>query len=89
MRHYVHVGTGNYNAKTARLYEDFGLFTTDPEIAADVADAVQLADRRRALALGYRKALVAPEHMRDRPARARSSRPSRRTSAGEDALDRA
>src|SRR4051812_13321216 len=38
VRHYVHVGTGNYNAKTARLYEDFGLFTTDEDITADVAE---------------------------------------------------
>ena len=38
LRRYVHIGTGNYNASTARLYEDVGLFTADEEIAADVAD---------------------------------------------------
>ena len=37
-RHYVHIGTGNYHAKTARLYEDFGLFTCDRELGADVAE---------------------------------------------------
>jgi len=34
VRNYVHIGTGNYNAKTARLYEDFGLFTIDEDITA-------------------------------------------------------
>jgi len=64
VRHYVHVGTGNYHAKTARLYEDFGLFTTNREIASDVAalfNALTGASRSP----GYRKALVAPEWMRD------------------------
>ncbi len=38
VRHYVMIGTGNFHAKNARLYEDFGLFTTDPEIGEDVAN---------------------------------------------------
>ena len=64
VRNYVHVGTGNYNAKTARLYEDFGLFTVDPEISADVADLFNtltgFARPRQ-----YRKALVSPVHLRE------------------------
>ena len=63
VRHYLHVGTGNYHAKTARLYEDFGLFTTDPEITADVADLFNSLTGV-ARAAEYRKALVAPDHLR-------------------------
>ncbi len=38
LRRYAHLGTGNYNPKTARLYEDFGLLTADPDIAHDLSD---------------------------------------------------
>jgi polyphosphate kinase len=62
---YVHVGTGNYHSKTARLYEDFGLFTADPEIAADIADLFNyLTGYGRPQR--FRKLLVAPFDLRDR-----------------------
>jgi polyphosphate kinase len=64
VRHYVHIGTGNYHAKTARLYEDFGLFTTDPDIAADVAELFNSLTGA-AHSPSYRKCTVAPSHMRD------------------------
>jgi polyphosphate kinase len=64
VRHYVHVGTGNYHPTTARLYTDFGLFTCDEEIGADVADMFnQLTGFARPA--GSRRVLVAPAHMRD------------------------
>jgi polyphosphate kinase len=63
IRHYVMIGTGNFHAKTARLYEDFGLFTTDPELGQEVANMFNSLT-------GYghpdreRKVLVAPNWMR-------------------------
>ena len=57
VRHFVHVGTGNYHAKTARLYEDFGLLTCDPDIAADVSalfNALTGAARNAGLPQGHR-----------------------------------
>jgi polyphosphate kinase len=64
VRHYVHVGTGNYHPTTARLYTDFGLLTCDEEIGADVADMFnQLTGFARPGA--FRRVLVAPSHMRD------------------------
>jgi polyphosphate kinase len=65
VREYVHVGTGNYNPTTARLYTDLGLFTADPEIGADVAEMFNfLTGYGRPAA--YRKVLVSPTTMRDR-----------------------
>jgi polyphosphate kinase len=64
VRHYVHIGTGNYHAKTARLYEDFGLFTCDRQIAADVAELFNTLTGA-ARTPEYRSVVVAPDHMRD------------------------
>ena len=64
VRNYVHVGTGNYHPKTARLYTDFGLLTCDERIGADVADMFNFLTgfgRPRR----YRQVLVAPAHLRD------------------------
>jgi polyphosphate kinase len=64
VRHYVHIGTGNYHPKTARLYTDFGLFTCDEEIGADVADMFNYLTGV-ARPEGYRKVLIAPNGMRE------------------------
>src|SRR5262249_8444997 len=65
LRCYAHIGTGNYNVKTARLYTDLGLFTCDPVLTAD-AVALFHSLTGRARAPEYRKLLVAPVNMRDR-----------------------
>src|SRR3712207_9444292 len=65
VRRYVHVGTGNYNAKTARLYEDFGVFTTDDDIADDVMELFN-SITGYARPHEYKKAIVSPTHTRDR-----------------------
>ena len=65
IRRYVHIGTGNYNSRTARIYTDVGLFTASPSIGADVSDlfnSLTGISRQRL----YRKLLVAPANMRDR-----------------------
>ncbi|HLM31106.1 MAG TPA: polyphosphate kinase 1 [Solirubrobacterales bacterium] len=59
VRHYVHVGTGNYNPKTARIYTDLGLFTCDQEIGADIAEMFNSLTGY-ARPRSYRKVLVAP-----------------------------
>ena len=63
LRRYVHVGTGNYNPKTARTYEDLGLLTADPAVGADVADLFNHLSgytRHRK----YDTLLVAPDDLR-------------------------
>jgi polyphosphate kinase len=63
LHRYVHFGTGNYNTLTARGYEDFGVFTADPDTTADVADLFNMLTgfgRPRS----FRKLLVAPFGLR-------------------------
>jgi polyphosphate kinase len=65
VREYVHIGTGNYNPTTARLYTDLGLFTAEPDIGADVAEMFNFLTGYGRPA-GFRKVLVSPTTMRDR-----------------------
>jgi polyphosphate kinase len=65
LRRYVHLGTGNYNNATARAYEDFGIFTADEEVAADVADLFNYLTGFGRPA-HFRKLLVAPFGLRQR-----------------------
>ncbi|WP_373287010.1 RNA degradosome polyphosphate kinase [Wenjunlia tyrosinilytica] len=64
LRRYSHVGTGNYHPKTARLYEDLGLLTADPQVGADLSDLFNRLSgysRRES----YRRLIVAPKSLRD------------------------
>jgi polyphosphate kinase len=83
IRRYAHIGTGNYNPTTARQYTDFGLFTADPEVTAEVASVfnllTSLSSRER-----WNHLLVAPftlrsgllERIRREAAHARAGRPA-------------
>ncbi|HBB32022.1 MAG TPA: polyphosphate kinase 1 [Cyanobacteria bacterium UBA8803] len=65
IRRYVHIGTGNYNPKTARLYTDLGLLSCREDLGADLTDLFNYLtgySRQRS----YRKLLVAPVNLRDR-----------------------
>ena len=84
LRRYVHIGTGNYNSGTARLYTDFGLLSCRPELGADVSDLFNVLtglSRQR----DFRRLIVAPMNLRnwiiemiDREAgHARAGRPAR------------
>ncbi|SEM39289.1 RNA degradosome polyphosphate kinase [Streptacidiphilus jiangxiensis] len=84
LRRYAHVGTGNYHPKTARLYEDLGILTADPQVGADLSDLFNRLSgysRRES----YRRLLVAPRSLRnglvkrihDEIAHHRAGRPAR------------
>ena len=84
IRRYLHLGTGNYNATTARFYTDFGLMTADPDLGADASDLFNyLTGYSRQTK--FRKILVAPINLRERMAEmitretehARAGRPAR------------
>ena len=65
VRSYCHIGTGNYNAKTAKLYEDVGILTSDPLVGADLAQLFNyLTGYGRNVQ--YRRLLVAPHPLRSR-----------------------
>ncbi|WP_116248210.1 RNA degradosome polyphosphate kinase [Nocardiopsis sp. FIRDI 009] len=64
LRRYCHVGTGNYNPATARIYEDLGLFSASPEVGEDVSDLFNSLtgfSRKK----HYRRLLVAPSALRE------------------------
>lgn len=64
LRRYVHLSTGNYNAATARLYEDIGIITANEDVAADVTELFNMLtgySREQA----YRSLMVAPRELRD------------------------
>jgi len=65
IRRYAHLATGNYNAVTANLYTDVGMFTCDPDIGADCSDLFNVLTGYSAKSK-YRKLLVAPNSLRDR-----------------------
>ena len=86
IRRYMHVGTGNYNPTTARVYEDVGLFTADDALGADVSSLFNyLTGYSRNP--DYQRLVVAPQAMRQRVVEL-IEREARRARAGRDALIR-
>jgi polyphosphate kinase len=65
VRRYAHIGTGNYNDKTARIYEDIGLLTADPDVGADLTDLFNVLTGYSRQS-EYRRLLVAPTNFRER-----------------------
>ncbi len=64
IRRYCHIGTGNYNPKTARLYEDLGILTADPRVGADLTDLFNVLTGY-SRQTNYRTLMVAPHGIRN------------------------
>ena len=64
IRRYLHLATGNYNAVTSRIYEDFGMFTCDEDMGADATDLFNYLTGY-STKKGYKKLLVAPVNLRE------------------------
>lgn len=64
LKHYSHIGTGNYNPKTSRIYEDFGLFTSSTEIGNDLTKLFNVLSGY-AIEKKYKRLLVAPLSLRN------------------------
>ncbi|HET9442657.1 MAG TPA: polyphosphate kinase 1 [Acidimicrobiales bacterium] len=65
VRRYCHIGTGNYNPKTARLYEDLGILSADPDLGADLTNLFNFLTGYSRL-VDYRRLVLAPYGLRDR-----------------------
>jgi polyphosphate kinase len=64
LKHYSHIGTGNYNPKTSRIYEDFGLFTSSEEVGNDLTKLFNVLSGY-AIEKKYKRLLVAPLSLRN------------------------
>ncbi|HEV2089021.1 MAG TPA: RNA degradosome polyphosphate kinase, partial [Cryptosporangiaceae bacterium] len=84
IRRYAHIGTGNYNPKTARLYEDLGLFTADPDVGHDLTDLFNVLTGY-SRQTDYRTLMVAPHGVR-RGILERIQRETERARAGRGGL---
>ncbi|MGI9079136.1 MAG: RNA degradosome polyphosphate kinase, partial [Gemmatimonadaceae bacterium] len=84
IQRFVHIGTGNYNSASARLYTDLSFFTSDADIGADVADLFnELTGASRPPQRASRRCLIAPTHMLDELLR-RIEREAQHATAGQE-----
>jgi polyphosphate kinase len=66
LRHYAHIGTGNYHAETARMYVDFGILTCDPDIGSDLVNFFNFLTSGYQPQRRYSEIMVSPRNMKER-----------------------